>query len=263
MFNVFRRIADLVDARRTFVTASVVNTEGSTPQKPGARMILFPDGSFEGTIGGGAMEEHVKREAAALMTSGGSKLVTVNLRKGEEFSVGGICGGDVHLVLERIAPAGRLMIFGGGHVGRAVAKLGAELGMSLVVYDDRVDYLKPDDFPQGSQLIHAPFEQAAERTTPGGEDAVAIVTYAYPNDLTVLRQMVAGDVGYIGMIGSKVKCQKVLAALREEGVSAADLNRVHAPIGLEIGAHTPAEVAISILGQIVQWMNQPGKKVTK
>lgn len=252
----FLRIQQLVDERIPSALATVVESSGSTPRKPGSRMIIFPDASIEGTVGGGALEKSVIDRATELIKSGESKLVEIELRENTPHSVGGICGGALKVFIETLGMAPRLLIFGAGHVALTMAQMAQELDLQIVVYDDREEFARPERFPLNVKVICGPFEQAMEILQPTPMDYITIVTYKFTLDALVLQHALETPAHYIGMIGSEVKCLRVMNDLSKAGVPQEKLDRVHAPIGLPIGAHTPAEVAVSILAQIVQIMNE-------
>ncbi|RJP34239.1 MAG: xanthine dehydrogenase [Candidatus Omnitrophota bacterium] len=256
MERIFARIQELFDQHNAAVLATVVESHGSTPRKSGSRMIVFPDGAIEGTIGGGGLEKKVIQEALAVFQSGESKLVHIALRENEPTSVGGICGGELRVFLERIGTLPRLLIFGAGHVGQTLARMAGEIELQVVVYDDRVEFIRPELFPPYVKIVHGSFDQAMETLQPARDDFIVVVTYQHANDQQVVRQALDTPARYIGMIGSEIKCMRIRENMREQGVLQEQLDRIHAPIGLPIGGHTPAEVAISILAQVVQVMNE-------
>ncbi|HPP03020.1 MAG TPA: XdhC/CoxI family protein [bacterium] len=255
MISIFRRVQELYEEGRPAALCTVVQSAGSTPQKPGARMIVYPDGSIEGTVGGGALEKRVIEEARKVIETGESHLIPIELREHQPHSVGGVCGGEMTVFVEKIGTWPRLLILGGGHVGQTLSRMAAELPLQIVVYDDREEYADPERFPPGVKTVCGPFENAMETLQPTSQDYIAIMTYKYTLDELLVKAAVNTPAKYIGMIGSEMKCRRVRDDLTDQGVPKEKLDRVHAPIGIEIGAHTPPEVAVSILGEIVQVMN--------
>lgn len=255
MFEVYSRVVEIDKKGKAAALCTVVESKGSTPRKPGSRMIVYPDGSIESTVGGGALEKKVITEALAVIEQGEAKLLHIALRENEADSVGGICGGELQVFIEPIGTQSRLIIFGGGHVGCTLAQIAQHLDVKLVVIDDRDAQSLPGQFPDSAEVLCIPFEQALERIKPSPRDYVVIMTYKYTHDMEILNQALQTQAKYIGMIGSEVKCMRVMHELGQRGVSLEQLNRVHAPIGLPIGAHNPAEVAVSVMAQIVKVMN--------
>jgi xanthine dehydrogenase accessory factor len=244
---------ELVRRRRAgepVVMATIVTTRGSTPRPAGSRMLALADGTIVGTIGGGSGEAEVVERARALLGRGGTELVTVDLEEGLAGGEGPICGGTMQVFLERFAPAARVLIAGGGHVGQALHRFCAELGLAVTVIDPREEWASPARFP-GATLRLVPFERALDDETLGPRDAVVIVTPEHSHDEIVLRQALGTGAGYVGMIGSRRKVPVVLERLREDGFGPEQLDRVHAPIGLDIGAEGPAEIALAIAAEIV------------
>ncbi len=256
MERIFERVQELFDQNKPAVLATIIESRGSTPRKTATRMIIYPGGSIEGTIGGGSLEKKTIDEALEVLKTGEPKLVHIALREKEPDSVEGICGGEIQVFLERIGTAPRLLIFGAGHVGQTLARMAGEMDLQVVVYDDREEFTRPERFPSYVKTVHGPFDKAIETLQPTQDDFIVIVTYQHANDQGVLKQSLPTPAKYIGMIGSERKCLRIRENLANEGVPREQLDRVHAPIGIAIGGHSPAEVAISILAQIVQVMNQ-------
>ncbi len=256
MIPLFQRAQELIDEDRPAALATVVEAKGSTPRKPGARMIVYPDGSIEGTVGGGGLEKRVIEEALIRIGSGESGLIHITLRDSTPGASEGACGGEMRVFIEPIGNAPRLLIFGAGHVGRTLARMASELDFHIVVYDDREEYADPEYFPKTIRLVHGPFDQAMETLQPTLRDSIVIMTYNHALDQSLLKDALGTPARYVGMIGSKTKCKKVRENLLAEGISNERLQQAHAPIGLPIGGHTPAEIAISILGEIVQESNK-------
>ncbi|HYR45570.1 MAG TPA: XdhC/CoxI family protein [Thermoanaerobaculia bacterium] len=259
----FRHLTEQLSSRGRLALATVVETKGSGPSKAGRRMIIFEDGSFSATIGGGPFEALVVADAAALFREDGPPRLVKwydfferEIAPGQEREpTNMICGGSARVFVERLQAAPALLILGGGHVGLALARLARELGYDVVVGDDREEYARPERFPTGVAAVRTDRDYALPAgAIPAGRDLfVAIVTRCWETDLAALRPWLApaAPAGrYLGLIGSARKVRGVFARLREEGVSKERLRNVHAPIGLEIGAITPEEIAVSILAEM-------------
>lgn len=246
---------ELVARRRAgerVVLATVVAARGSTPRAPGARMLVLGDGAIRGTVGGGAHEAQVLAAAQALHRHGGIQLLTLDFSGGNDVAAGSVCGGQAQVFLEAIDPPRRVVIAGAGHVGYFLHRFLALVGISTVVVDPRPDFANPQRFP-GAALRVVEFEQALAGLELSPADGVVIVTKGHEHDQVVLRQALATPVGYVGMIGSRRKVAVLFERLQAQGFDAAELARVHAPVGLAIGAESPAEIALAIAAQIVAW----------
>jgi xanthine dehydrogenase accessory factor len=255
MASVWQVIAEECDARRPVVVATVVRDSGSVPRRCGAKMLVHPDGSARGSVGGGIFEMLVVRDALAALKAGTSstRSYSFNPKGSADDAFGAVCGGRAEVFLEVVMPQDRLLIVGGGHCGRALAQAASLLDFSIVVADDREEFSRPQDyaFPNVEKVLHltADFRGLPE---PDPQTYVALVSKGYPTDEAALRRVIGSNAAYIGMMGSIKKRETVYAKLRAEGVSEERLARVQSPIGMEIEAETPAEIAVSILAQIVQ-----------
>jgi xanthine dehydrogenase accessory factor len=242
-------------SRRKFAIATIIRDSGSVPRRSGARMLIFEDGTTQGTIGGGAFELNVIREALAALATGqcATREYSFNPVGTSPDAIGAVCGGRVEVFLEAVMPTDRLLIVGGGHCGRALAQAASLLGFAIVVADDRAEFARREDFsfPGVEQIVHIAYD-FHDLPEPDAQTYVVLVTRGFETDQAALRQVVNSSAAYIGMIGSQKKRHQVFANLREQGVSANALARVHVPVGLDIGAQTPAEIAVSILAQIIQ-----------
>jgi xanthine dehydrogenase accessory factor len=246
-------LEELVARRRRgerVVMATVVRAAGSTPRTAGARMLLVADGTIRGTVGGGVREGDVIAAAREVLRKGGSRLLSVDFVEGLKGGEGPVCGGAMEVFMERIDPARRAVIAGAGHLGHALARILALLEYHVIVVDPRQEFASAERFP-GATLVHMPFPAGIASLDLAPADAVVLVTPGHQHDRESLRCALDSPAGYLGMIGSKTKVATVFQALRDEGVSDEQLARVHAPIGLAIGAETPAEIAVAIAAEII------------
>ncbi|MEW6235150.1 MAG: XdhC/CoxI family protein [Candidatus Omnitrophota bacterium] len=255
MESIFGKIQEIVSEGRPAALATIVECRGSTPRKPGARMIVYPNGTIDGTIGGGALEKQAIEEALQVLAEGAPKLIRIVLHDDVPGSGVGICGGEASVFLERIGSAPRLLIFGAGHVGRMLARMAEEFDFTIAVFDDRREFADPALFSPRVKVHCAPFGQAIELLKPTPEDYIVIMTYGHEHDGQLLRDALKTPAKYVGMIGSRKKCLKIKEDLVKEGFTPQQIERAAAPIGLPIGAHTPAEIAVSILAQLIQVAN--------
>jgi xanthine dehydrogenase accessory factor len=249
-------VATELAARRPVVVATLVRDSGSVPRRTGAKMLIFPDGSFRGTVGGGIFELLVIRDALAALKAGRSttRSYSFNPKGVDVDAFGAVCGGRAEVFLEVVMPRDRMLIVGGGHCGRALAKAASLIDdFSLVVADDRPEFARPDDFPfpNVERVIHTPPDYSA-LPDPDQRTYVILVSKGFLTDEAALRRVINSPAAYIGMIGSLRKRAAVYDKLRATGITDAQLARVHAPIGLEIGAESPEEIAISILAEVIK-----------
>lgn len=225
--------------------ATVIRSSGSTPQEPGARVLLLPDGGTVGTIGGGAIEHHVIETLRACVFDGRPRVVEKDLVR----DLGMCCGGRMEVFVEPIEGCPRLMIFGAGHVGRATAQLARSLGFRVVVVDDREELNTEERFESCERVLLEPAE-AAETLAPDARDWLLIVTHDHQLDEEALDVFVRLPHAYLGLIGSRRKVYRILARI-EAKRGLPDLSRLYAPVGLDIGAVSPEEIAVSIASELV------------
>ena len=232
------------------VMVTVVAVTGSVPRQAGAKMLVLPDGSIRGTIGGGVREAEVVRAAKRLLKRGGSRLLTLDFQEGTADEEGPLCGGSMEVFMERIDPPRRVVIAGAGHIGFFLHRILALLGWNTVVFDERPEFASGERFP-GAALHVQPFAGGLAELTISPNDAVVVITPEHKFDQVVLKQALETEAGYVGMIGSKKKVKTIFDNLRAEGVAGEQIDRVHSPIGLDIGAESPAEIALAIAAEIV------------
>lgn len=248
--EIYQEIARLIESGEEAAVATVVAASGSTPREEGAKMLVRPDGSILGTVGGGNIEKQVIQEAQEVIRSGKAKKLDYRLNpKGE---LGMICGGDTEVFIEPIQVAPRLFIFGAGHIGVPLARMARLVGFRITVVDDRAEFATQARFPEAAELVVGDFATVFERLNVTPNSYIVIVTHGHKGDETVLEGALKTPARYVGMIGSKSKNATVFAHLLAKGATQAELDRVHAPIGLRIMAQTPEEIAVAILGEIIQ-----------
>lgn len=258
----YAEVAELLARGGPAVVATVVRTSGSSPREPGTRMVVLPDGTTHGTVGGGTLEKKVVGDALALLGRGGTALRAYGLRPEDQGGIGMECGGESEVFLEVAGASERLLVLGGGHVGLALHRLARELGWETVVVDEREAYADPSRFPGARQVLRASYgdrETLASLVTP--RTAAVVVTHSHPTDQEALGSVLGAGAFYVGMIGSARKVRTLLGRLAEAGADAGELSAVHAPIGLHLGAESPAEIALSILGEILAARNGLGPEV--
>ena len=250
MSDVLEELLEAKRAGRPCALATVAATKGSVPRHPGAKMIVYEDGSISGTVGGGKFESLVIAEALECLATKEPILKTWPLREDQPDSFGAICGGDVTVLIEPQIPTHRLLIVGGGHCARAIARLAAECGFFVTALEDREDIL--DKCESAHLRLTAPAPGYIGKNDYDKNDAIVIVSRHYDIDREALAAALRkGGTGYIGMIGSRRKVLQVYDQLKAEGFRADQLAAVYAPIGLDIGSDSPAEIAVSIVAEIL------------
>ncbi|MCL4487902.1 MAG: XdhC/CoxI family protein [Chloroflexi bacterium] len=250
MDPVSQAIVEVLQSNKPAVLATVVKVRGASPRNPGAKMVVYPDGSIVGSVGGGEMEMRVISAAQEVLRDGQTRYLDMNLsndQRGDPL----ICGGEMEIFVEPLLTALTLVIVGAGHIGAAASELGKFLGFRTVVLDDRPDFVTSDRLPYADERRGGDFVEQIRQLDITPQTYVVIVTRAHTLDAPVLRALVNRPAAYIGMLGSKRRVLTVLDMLKKEGVSEEALARVHAPIGLEIHAETPQEIAVSIMGEII------------
>ena len=248
--DLFEEIVKMRRAGRRGALATIVHTNGSIPSYESSRMLVRDDGSIAGTIGGGCVEAEVWAAAKEVMQKEAPRKMVFNLNHEASYDNGLICGGTLEVFVEPILPQPVLYLFGGGHVSMAVAKAANSAGFGVAVIDDRDAFANSERFPMAQEIFTA-YEDAFEKTRPNEASYLVIVTRGHKEDMRVLGWAVRTPARYIGMIGSKRKVLSVYKALEHEGFRPEELQRVYAPMGLEIGALSPEEIAISIVAELI------------
>src|SRR5205807_3888445 len=238
------------DGRRGAV-ATIVNVRGSIPSFKTAKMLVRDDGSIVGTIGGGCVEAEVWQAAREVMEEEKPRNLTFNLNHDPKYDTGLVCGGTLEIYLEPILPVQTLYLFGGGHVSVNVYRAARMAGFEVVVIDDRESYANRERFPDAKEVYADDFERVLSQLSPNYSSYLVIVTRGHRDDMRVLRWAVETPARYIGMIGSQRKVIAIYKQLEKEGIAADKLGRVYAPVGLEIGAITPEEIAIAIVAEMI------------
>jgi len=248
--DLFEEIVRMRRAGQRGALATIVHTNGSIPSYESSRMLVRDDGSIAGTIGGGCVEAEVWAAAKEVIASEQPRKMTFHLNQDAAYDSGLICGGTLEIFVEPILPQPKLYLFGGGHVSIATARAASDAGFAIGIVDDREMFANAERFPMAAE-IYTSYEEAFEKIRPNGASYLVIVTRGHRDDMRVLAWAVRTEARYIGMIGSKRKVLSVYDALMKEGFSQDEFERVHAPVGLDIGALTPEEIAISIAAELI------------
>jgi xanthine dehydrogenase accessory factor len=250
-----REALRLLEHHQPFVRATVVKTVGSVPGKLGASMIVHSDGTFLGTIGGAALEERVKELARVAFENRAGDLHHFDLQSWKEGGLPSLCGGAVEIAIEYVAARPSLLLWGGGHVAQALASILPTLEYDYTVADDRPEWIDASRFPEATRRVTTSAEALFDSVEPESFTHLYILGYDAQKDLEVLGQALDRFPNFIGLIASTTKREHMFASLRQRGVSEERLGRIHTPVGIPLGAETPPEIAISIVGEIVQSMH--------
>jgi xanthine dehydrogenase accessory factor len=245
MRDVTQALLHVLSSGKRGALATVVRVSGSVPQEPGARLLLAPDGTTTGTVGGGAVERAVLEALTACLAEGRPELVVYDLAR----DLGMCCGGRMEIFVEPVEAAQRLIVFGAGHVAKPTAELARLVGFDVTVVDDREELASDQRFP-GCELVLAEPKEAAARLAPRAEDWLLVVTYDHRLDEEALDTFARLPHRYLGLIGSRRKVFRILQRIAERG-PLPPLDRVFAPVGLDIGAVSPEEIAVSIVAELV------------
>ena len=249
--EVFTAVADALERGEPVALVTIVSTIGSTPQRIGAKMLVFADGRIVGTIGGGCYENDAFWKAREAIANRRPQLVHYELSDDLAEESGLICGGQMDVYIEPIEPSPELYIVGAGHVGFHLARLAQEVGFHVHVVDDREKFANRERFPGATEVVAENISAWLERTAIPPHASVVVVTRGHTNDLEAVRALAPRRLRYLGLIGSRAKMARIYEALQADGMPPDMLKQVHAPIGLDIGAVTPQEIAVSILAELI------------
>ena len=257
MSEFHRALAELLEAGIGCASATLVDATGSTPAKAGHHLIVPESGPPRFTMGGGPLEAEVIADCRRQLAAGANALREYHLVPGEHGGVGMVCGGTVRVFIEVHPAPGTLLVFGGGHVGAEVIRMAEGLGFARAVADDREEWLEAQRFGPGVRRHHCPDAYAGELPATDERTRVVIVTRCHATDREILARLARRPRAYLGMIGSRRKVESVLGELEERGLPRSLFRDLRAPIGLDIGARTPREIALAILAEIVAERNAP------
>jgi xanthine dehydrogenase accessory factor len=252
--DIFEEIYTRKKGGQAFVLATIIKTAGPSPRAPGAKMLVFPDGKIAGTIGGGAFEKLVIDDCLRLLEAGNKHLFKrYSFAETGNDATGMSCGGEAEVFIEASARLRRLIIFGGGHICRDLVKLATGSDFVVTVVDDRPDILREYSHPITTVLTDSGYQ---ENFPDLSEDCyVVIVTHSHKADRPVLERVIKENSAYVGMIGSKAKIAEMYSSLEKSGIDRKLLERVHAPIGLDIKGEGPYEIAVSIIAELIAVKN--------
>ena len=251
MKNIYSEAEEAMAAGKRAALCMVVETHGSTPRKSGAKMIVYADGSYSGTVGGGSIEKEVMDKAREIIISGTPGKFTFNL----EQDLGMHCGGSMEVYIEPLNPLNKLYIFGAGHVGKAVAMFARELEFSVTFFDPREHIFDEADFSP-YRCIGQDYFEAIEEAIFDDNTYIVIVTPKHSFDEDILARVARRPHAYLGMIGSTRKVEQLKKRFLEEKIlSAEELEKIDMPIGIKFNVETPAEIAVSIVARLIDVRN--------
>lgn len=230
---------------------TVIGSEGSTPQRAGAKMLVYADGRIVGTIGGGCVEAEMIGRARRAIETRKAQLAAYDLTPDQAGEDGLVCGGRMQVFIDPIEGTPTLCLFGAGHVAQPLARLARGVGFRVEVADDRIKFANRERFPEADRIVVEPFADAAAQMTLGRNSYAVVVTRGHGGDADALAALVGRGLPFVGLLGSKPKLIHVLADLEERGIALEALAEVRCPLGVEIGATTPDEIAVSVLAEII------------
>ncbi|HET6436413.1 MAG TPA: XdhC/CoxI family protein [Anaeromyxobacter sp.] len=251
MEDVFEAIVRLRSQGHRMAVATIVNVSGSIPSFKSAKMLVGEEGTLVGTIGGGCVEGEVVQAAREVLADERPRTLRFNLNENPKYDTGLICGGSLEIFIEPVLPAAVVYVFGAGHVGLNVYRVARLAGFEVAVVDDRDTYANRERFPEAKEILTGEMESILARLSPSAASFVVIATRGHRDDMRVLRWAMGTPARYVGMLGSRRKVLTIFRALREEGIDAAALERVYAPVGLDIGAATPEEIAVAVVAELI------------
>lgn len=252
MHEFYDKISELIRSHARIALATIVQTKGSTPRAKGAKVVVFPDGTSYGSLGGGRLEYLVSQDAKEAIRKGESVLKDYSLIEEDKGGIDAMCGGDATVFIEVIKRSERLLILGGGHIALALYRMALEAEFSVTIVDQRPEFVSKDRFPRAELLLNYSEDDHRLKEIVDKNTFIVVVTHEHKYDKTAVKNLIDCKYKYLGMIGSTRKVKQVLTELAAEGISPEKLDRVYAPIGLNIKAETPAEIAVSILAELIK-----------
>ncbi len=265
--SLFRALSEIETNHESAALCTVVKSEGSTPRHVGSKLLIFPDGRFIGTIGGGDLENRVRDQAQLALADGQARLLHYNMADPTRGDPG-VCGGQVEVFVEPILPASTVVVIGGGHVGKAVVHLAKWLGFRVVVSDDRPEFCTKEMHPDADEFYMCRMEELPKHLKIDRRTFLIVTSRGSSVDVEGLPPLLDSLAPYIGVIGSQRRWATTAKELQAHGVHPEKIASVHSPIGLELQAETPEEIAVSILAEVLmirekgngQQMSQRGSK---
>jgi xanthine dehydrogenase accessory factor len=249
--DVFEEIVRLRRIGQKSALATIVDVRGSIPSFKSAKLLVREDGSMVGTIGGGCVEAEVWNAAREVIDTEKARHLSFSLGQDAAYDNGLICGGQLDIFIEPVLPIPSAYIFGAGHISKSLSKIASMAGFRTVVIDNREAFANRERFPEADEVLAAEYEEVFPKLEINESSYVVIVTRGHRDDMRVLRWAIEQPARYIGMIGSKRKTLSVIKEFEKEGVAREKFERIHSPMGLEIGAITPEEIAVSVVSEMI------------
>lgn len=249
--DIYEEIVRLRREGRRGAVATITTVRGSIPSFQTAKMLVRDDGSIVGTIGGGCVEAEVWQAAREVMEEEKPRSLTFNLNNNPKYDTGLVCGGTLEVFIEPVLPPALLYIFGAGHVAYNLYRVAKIAGFDVIVVDDRESYANRERFPDAREVIADDFDRVTQHLHAPESAYIVIVTRGHRDDMRVLRWAVNANSRYLGMIGSRRKTISIYKELEREGILAEKFANIHAPVGLEIGAVTPEEIAVAVVAEMI------------
>lgn len=262
MKSIFSALSELEATHQPAALCTVIKTSGSTPRHSTSKMLVYSNGEILGTVGGGELENRVRKEALDSLQDGQPRLLSYNMTDPSRGDVG-VCGGQVEVFVEPILPHQVLVVLGGGHVGKAVAHLAKWLGYHVVVSDDRPEFCTPEAIPDADEFYNVQMAELPLHKKITEQTTLILTTRGNNIDVAGLPVLMESKAGYIGVIGSRKRWSETVKSLNELGISDEQLKNVHSPIGLGIGAETPEEIAVSIMAEVLMMRTRASGKHMK
>lgn len=256
--DLYEEVVRLRRAGQKCALATIVQVNGSIPSYQSAKLLVREDGSMLGTIGGGCVEAEVWQAAREVIETEKPRYMDFSLGQDAAYENGLICGGQLHVYIEPVIPQPKALIFGAGHISRSLARVASMAGFGVTVVDDREQFANRERFPEAEEIYAGEYEEIFGKLRAGASSYIIIVTRGHRDDMRVLKWAVTTQARYIAMIGSKRKVISVVRELEKEGIPRAAFERLSAPMGLEIGAVTPEEIAVSVVAEMIAVRRLPG-----
>jgi xanthine dehydrogenase accessory factor len=248
--KLIKEAAERLERRESFAMVTIVSSSGSTPRKPGSRMLVAPNGCTYGSVGGGAVDRLSIVAALKALNTGNSELIELDFDDEEGTQTGMICGGKVVVLIEPFGMDPKLYLFGAGHVGLAAARLLVDIGFDIIVLDSRAEWANSERFPTARIKVDA-IEKLSDELVTTERDFILVMTHSHNEDFKAVRRLLKKPFFYMGVIGSHSKAADIRKRLAGEGFTKAEIARITCPIGIKIGSHTPVEIAISVAAQLI------------
>jgi xanthine dehydrogenase accessory factor len=255
--DIYEEISRLRRLGQKCALATIVQVNGSIPSYESAKLLVREDGSMLGTIGGGCVEAEVWNAAREVIATERPRNMNFSLGQDAAYDNGLICGGQLSVFVEPVVPQPRAFIFGAGHISKSLSKVADLAGFATIIVDNREAFAHRDRFPEAGEIYAEEYEEIFPKLNIRDTSYLIIVTRGHRDDMRVLRWAITTPARYIAMIGSKRKVIGVVKELEKEGIARSAFDRVFAPMGFDIGAITPEEIAVSVVAEMIAVRRDP------